>query len=210
MFANQRELSVQEMIQKAYEKGLQDAGIRAVATPAPVFRKNAKGQPEYDSIIITMDHLMENDTGHVNTKMVLSTEDAEAALFSLFDYYGERARISALTSTLDLLVQNRMSLEKGIFLYVVPSETRDRFGNLILQVVMSTNLFAALTRHPDFGDGSEFILIQKLTEHFAKILAAINKSNGGNFPPLSYIGFEEQVAGPKEAPREEPVPDAKA
>lgn len=187
----------------AFELGRR-ASAAAPARPMPVFRKNANGQPEYATIQIVMDHLMENDTGHVNTKLTLSTEEPEAALRSLWDYYGETANLISLESTLDLLVQHRMA-PQGVFLYVVPADMGDRFGNLRLEVVMSTDLFAALSKHPNFGNGSEFVLVETLKEQFAKIMSDIRKAKGG-FPPLSYIGLDGQLAfapAAKEAVTEE-------
>lgn len=179
---------------RAYKLGAEAAyRSQQVTPPPPSFRKNAKGQPEYASIILTLDHLMENTSGHVNTKMVLSTEDVETALHSLWEYYGETSSILSMKSTLDQMVEYRMAPDRGIFLYVTKDVT-DRFGGLRLEVVMSTDLFSALSMHPNFGDGSEFVLIQKLTEQFAQVLAVVNKSRGGEFPPLTFLGLEGQLA----------------
>lgn len=177
---------------RAYELGKRH--MRVVEEPAkPVFKTNAKGQPEYATIQIVMDHLMENDTGHVNTKLTLSTEEPEQALRSLWDYYGETSNLLSMKSTLDLLVEHRMD-PNGVFLYVVPAEAGDRFGGLRLEVVMSTDLFSKLTAHPNFGDGSEFLCIQNLTKQFAQVMADVRRNRDG-FPPLTYIGLEGAALG---------------
>lgn len=188
------------MLAAAYKAGQQSGTKEREVEVMPVFQKNSKGQAEYASITLQLDHLSgPAENGHFNTKMVLSTEDTETALRSLFDYFGERERLCGLNSTLDMLVENRMSPNRGVFLYIVPSEVKDRFGNLMVQVVMSTDLFAALTKHPAFGDGSEFLLLQALTEKFSQVLQDINKARGGQFPPLSYISFEGAFTSAQES-----------
>lgn len=176
---------------RAYDLGKRH--MRVVENPNPVFKTNAKGQPEYATIQIVLDHLMENDSGHVNTKLTLSTEEPEQALRSLWDYYGETANLVSLKSTLDLLVEHRVD-PNGVFLYVVPASAGDRFGGLRLEVVMSTDLFSKLTAHPNFGDGSEFQCIQALTKQFAQVMDDVRRTRGG-FPPLTYIGLEGAALG---------------
>lgn len=177
--------------ERAYQLGSRQARSLPHSDPKPVYHQNANGSPEYGTIQIVMDHLMDDKEGHVVTKLVLDTRNPEQALRRLWDYYGETANLLALNSTLDILMEARQA-PQGMFLYVVPAEVGDRFGGLRLEVLMGTDVFSALSRHPDFGGGSEFVLIQKLTEMAAKIMADVNKSRGG-FPPLTYIGLDGQL-----------------
>lgn len=135
--------------------------------PSLAYSRNARGVPEFASVVITLDHLFNSDPLHVKQKMVYSTETAEEALASLFDYYGETSLLG-LKSTRQILNELDSDPTHSIAIYLVPANMRDRKGGMIVQTVCSTAALHRLTNHPAFGDGSSLVAIDALTGFLAR------------------------------------------
>lgn len=184
--------SVQALVDAAYKQGLQDRP--QAPEDVKVNYLNANGDPEFASIHLTLDHM----TGSGHQKVVLDMGTAEDTLYELFDYYGERQRIMALPSTLNQIVEARLNPERGIFLYVVPSElATDRFGGLIVQAVMSTVAWVELIKHPDYGNGSEWRTINKLVDAF-KVILEEQRARLGELPALTFLSLTTMVKAKSE------------
>lgn len=176
--------------------------------PGREYPKNSKGDPEFASVVLTLDHLLFADAHDVVQKFVYSTKDAEGTLLALIDYYKE-SQIKLLPSTLDLLVQGRMNPEGSIYLYSVPLTNlpatpgripsgQPNTGGVIVQVVMSTPAFYDLINHPDVGRGSALLAVNWLVETVTGFLEGLKKAKGA-YPPLSLFQLEHGIRPPEQA-----------
>lgn len=164
----------------------QQASARVAPQAAMEYPKNADGKPEFASITVTLDHLMNRQDAHVTQKMVFSTQSVEESLAGLMDYYGDGRSAMAMGSNLDLLVKGRQDPEHTAYIYAVPVQTRDRAGGIIVQVVMSTAAMGHLVNHREGGQGSSLIAIDLLVKLVGHALNQARQQLGA-FPALSLV-----------------------
>lgn len=158
---------------------------------------------EYQSVVITLDHLLYRKDGHMTTKAVYSTEEAEQALLSLLRYYGE-ADLAAVPSTLDIFIRGRSNKQGSVYLYVVPAGPTRSNGEanqgLIVQAVMSTETLQFLISHPYLGSGSFANAVKKLVDQILKTMGDLRDATNGSFPKLTLLSYSEEPE-PDEAAR---------
>lgn len=172
-----------------------------IPPPAAPYSLNANGDPEFASVLLTLDHLLYAHPIHVVQKMVYSTMDVEGTLLALLDYYQE-PQVKLLPSTLDLLVQGRSNPEGTIYIYTVPvtnlPATPGRVpsgqpnGAVKVEVVMSTPAFYDLINSQDVGKGSSLMAVNWIVEAVSGFLEGIKKTKGA-FPPLSLFQLERGI-----------------
>lgn len=163
--------------------------------PHPDYPVNAMGQPEFASVILTMDHMLERDSFHCSQKAVYSTERPDEALVSLFDYYREEELIRR-SITREILLDLRNEPNATMAAYVVPAwkvaalaaERLDlnivannpgavqKAENNIVQVILSQQLLSRLTHHKDFGNGSSLMAMNNLVNFLGDNLAGMPES----------------------------------
>lgn len=163
---------------------------------------NSNGDPEFSSVLLTLDHLLYAHPIHVVQKMVYSTMDVEGTLLALLDYYKE-PQVKLLPTTLDLLVQGRSNPEGTIYVYTVPVTNlpatpgripsgQPNTGAVKVEVVMSTPAFYDLINSPDIGKGSSLLAVNWIVEAVTGFLEGIKKAKGA-FPPLSLFQLEHGI-----------------
>lgn len=114
---------------------------------------------EFVSAILTFDHLLNRDDGHVVQKMVFSTQSDVESLLALFAYYGE-PYMTQLPKTLEVLREGAKA-NNPVYVYVTPRGE--------VQSVMSIETMDFLASHPDFGKGTTLGLTDALTRTIASM-----------------------------------------
>lgn len=165
--------------------------------PDPRYPRNSRGQPEFGSALITLDHLIASPTDHnVHFKMVYSTQTAAEALLSLMhDYYpslGAPGLAIKDMSTFEILKQLDEDPANSIALYFVPV-VMDRRGGNIVQVVLSMPALQRLVTHPAFGNGSALLGLDSLVGSVAQYAEAAKAQHGG-LPPLMLMQIQDQAS----------------
>lgn len=176
----------------------------------PDYPRNGNGDPEFGSVVLTLDHMLYRHPFHVVQKMVFSTQDSEEALLGLMEYYHED-HVKLMPSTLDLLVRGRGNQEGSIYIYTVPVTNLPPHpghvpsgsvsGAVIVQAVLSTPAFYDLINHPDVGKGSSLLAVNWLVEAIVSFLEA-QKVAQGAWPPLSLFQLEHGIR-PQSQPEEQ-------
>lgn len=164
--------------------------------PDARYPRNAKGQPEFGSVILTLDHLVESSDIHYHQKAVYSTETAAEALLSLMHDYYPKLGAPALSmdkATFEILKQLDDSPDDSIALFFVPV-VRDRTGGLIVQVILSQIALQRLVTHPAYGNGSALLAMNELVNTVVT-LADRTVQQVGKVPPLLLIQLQDAADG---------------
>lgn len=163
--------------------------------PDPRYPRNNRNQPEFASVLLTLDHLMDASTLHVHQKCVYSTETAAEALLSLMhDYYPSLGgpALSMDISTFEILKQLDEDPINSIALFFVPV-VKDRKGGMIVQVILSVVALQNLVAHPAFGNGSSLLAMNALVDAVSN-LALKTVQQTGQVPPLLLLQLQDQAA----------------
>lgn len=161
----------------------------------PRYPRNNRNQPEFGSVLLTLDHMVDSDGFHVHQKCVYSTETPSEALMSLMhDYYPKHGgpALNLDKSTFEILKQMDASPEEAIALYFVPVVT-DRTGGTIVQVILSLLALQRLVAHPAYGNGSSLMAMNNLVTAVMAIAARTAQQVGG-LPPLLLMSLENKAA----------------
>lgn len=169
----------------------------SIGEPDPRYPRNNRNQPEFGSVILTLDHLISSSKDHnVHFKAVYSTQTAAEALLSLMhDYYPSLGAPSLAINnmaTFEILKKLDENPSEAIALYFVPVVV-DRFGGNIVQVVLSPVALQRLTTHPAFGNGSALLAMDALVGAVQTLAAAAVKQTG-ELPPLLLMSLEDKPA----------------
>lgn len=180
-------------------------GTKPFVPPAPIasdgeadprYIRNARNQPEFGSVLITLDHLIARDNDHhVRVKCVYSTETAAESLLSLMhDYYPQHGAPSLPIkdmSTFEILKQLDEDPANSIALYFVPVVV-DRTGGMITQVILSNVALQNLVAHPAFGAGSALLAMDALVGSVLKLAEAAIKQMG-HVPELLLMQLQDKA-----------------
>lgn len=145
--------------------------------------KNAQGDPEYASIVLTLDGSPPHDGEHIIQKSVKSTQTPEESVVALFHYYNEGA-LSLRGDHLDMLHKGAQT--DTVYMYTPPTKRG------IVQIVIGSGAYRTLIDHKDFGRGSNFVADQKLIEVLARAAQAAEKQRGAT-PALLMIQVGEEA-----------------
>lgn len=155
--------------------------------PSDLYPKNIKAQPEFGSVLLTLDHLLTQNASrfHVHQKCVYSTETAAEALVSLIGTYYPKAQglgpQMVDPSTMEAVNELKKDPDNTVALYMVPREVSDRFGGPIVQVVASLIALQNLVAAPAWGDGSALLGMNALVVNVTEM--ALQASNRLGFVP---------------------------
>lgn len=165
------------------------------AIPSSAYPHNNRNQPEFASVILTLDHLIDSSGFHVHQKAVYSTETARQALTSLMKNYYPSLGASAPVlddATFEVMKSLDEDPMNAIALYFVPVPIRDRRGGVIAQVILSNVCLQNLVAAPAFGNGSALLamnaLVNSVTDLALKARQAI-----GTIPPLMLMKLEDDA-----------------
>lgn len=165
----------------------------SVGEPHEAYPRNNRNQPEFGSVVITLDHLLDSDDFHVKQKVTYSTEQAHQALHSLFHYYKDpRQDITNSEATFEVMLALRNNPDTSMALYFVPAETRDRKGGLIVQVVASMLALQRCVNAKSMGDGSALLGMNALV-NAVQDLAGMAMKKMGAIPPLMLLDLSEEA-----------------
>lgn len=134
------------------------------AAPARVYT-------DYNSVILTLDHMMVRTDQHRVQKFVLSTQSPTESLVSILHYYRDSAMLGR-ASTLEVLQEGAKS-DLSVYCYT---------GPVNVQLIMSPQSYATFVGHPDWGNGSELVAADKFTQFVAEYQNAQIKVRGGLCP----------------------------
>lgn len=170
----------------------------------PRYPRNNRNQPEFGSVLLTLDHLIANDRDHhVRVKAVYSTETAAESLLSLMhDYYpqhGAPALAIKDMATFEILKQLDDDPEHNIALYFVPVVV-DRTGGCITQVVLSQIALQNLVVHPAYGNGSSLLAMDALVGSVTRIAQAAVEQVG-QVPELLLLQLQDHATDRQEEQR---------
>lgn len=160
----------------------------------PRYPRNNRNQPEFGSVILTLDHLLDNSSFHVHQKCVYSTETPAEALMSLMhDYYPNLGgpKLAMDAATFEILKQLDSNPSEAIALYFVPVVV-DRMGGSIVQVILGLTALQRLVAHPAFGNGSSLLAMNSLVGAVASLAARTAQQVGG-LPPLLLMSLEDKA-----------------
>jgi hypothetical protein len=143
-------------------------------TPNADLPQNAAGEPEFASLILTIDHLTLRPGRHIHQKLVLSTQTAIAALSALADYYGQHDQVKHSEDFLEIVAASGRASDP-VFVYTTPEN---------VQIITSTPTWDGLVQSPAFGRTSSLVASQKLLELVAKVSAEAAERNRGGIPRL--------------------------
>jgi hypothetical protein len=165
--------------------------------PDPRYPRNARNQPEFGSVLLTLDHLIGSSQDHnVHFKAVYSTQTPAEALLSLMhDYYpahGAPGLAIKDMATFEILKQLDDKPESAIALYFVPVVV-DRMGGNIVQVVLSMIALQRLIAHPAYGNGSALLGMDALVGAVGSIAKAATEQTG-SLPPLLLLELQDRAA----------------
>lgn len=146
--------------------------------------KNANGDVEYASIVITLDGSPARDGEHIIQKSVKSTQTPEESVVALFNYYGE-GRLSLRGDHLDMLHKGA----QADTVYVYTPATKQG----IVQIILGSGAYRSLIDHADFGRGSNLVADEKLLEVIAGAHDAARKARGAT-PALLMIEVGQEAA----------------
>lgn len=159
--------------------------------PNKEYVTNAAGQPEFASVILTMDHMTDSDPFHVHQKVLYGTETADAALASIVQNYYKDANLSGSGLLVDAMIRLRDNPVGVVVAYVVPARFTDRFGGSIVQAVMSTRTLNALTASPEIGRGSSLVAMDRLVAMLYKAIPQVKGPNDSTIvAPLTVLEFD--------------------
>jgi len=165
----------------------------------PRYVRNARNQPEFGSVLITLDHLIARGTDHhVRVKVVYSTETAAESLLSL--KHGVPSLPIKDMSTFEILKQLDEDPANNIALYFVPVVV-DRQGGNIVQVVLSNIALQNLVVHPAFGAGSSLLAMDALVGAVTRIAEAAIKQ-AGLLPELLLLQLQDKAVDRQAEQRE--------
>lgn len=168
----------------------------------PRYPRNNRDQPEFGSVLLTLDHLLDNASFHVHQKVVYSTETPAEALMSLMHDYYPSLGAPAMgfdPATFEILKQLDINPESNIALYFVPVVV-DRKGGLIVQVVLSLVALQRLVAHPAFGNGSSLLAMNALVGAVASLVAR-SVQQKGTVPPLLLMELQDHATDRQEVQR---------
>lgn len=185
-------------------------GTRPYVAPRPIvndgeadprYPRNNRNQPEFGSVLLTLDHLLTNYRDHhVKIKAIYSTETAAESLLSLMHEYYPKLGAPALAikdmATFEILKQLDDDPINSIALYFVPIVV-DRFGGSIAQVVLSQTALQRLVTHPAFGNGSSLVAMDALVGAVTSLAAATVKQTGV-LPELLLLQLQDAPEGREE------------
>lgn len=136
---------------------------------------------DYQSMVITLDHISAIDDGHSRQKFVASSQDAVDSLLALFRYYKEQDIM--LSSKTVAMIVAAQATPNVVWVY----RTREN-----VQLVLSTEAWLAACADPDLGDGSAMQAVDKLSATIASAEANLIQSSGG-VVPLFFVSFDREV-----------------
>lgn len=171
--------------------------------PDPRYPRNNRNQPEFGSVLLTLDHLLDSSDFHVKQKAVYSTETAAESLMSLMNEYYPSLGAPLPNfdaATFEILKQLDESPLDSIALWFVPV-VKDRMGGMIVQVVLSNAALQRLVTHPAFGNGSSLLAMNALVGAVASLAARTAKQHGG-IPPLLLMQLQDHAADRQEDQRQ--------
>lgn len=161
----------------------------------PGYARTPNGQPEYDSVLITIDSVVANAPGtDVIQKFVMSSQSAVAALMGNISYFNEHELLAHSPKTIELL-QAAGREANPIYVYTPGA----RGVPVCVQVIMSAETFMGLVEHPDFGAGSMMMTAEKIEETVARLTDGIVSERGG-YPPLFFFSPSLEPAALAEDP----------
>lgn len=156
------------------------------------YAQNSFGQPEFDTIILTIDEISGNpELGDIVVqKFVLSSQDALDALVANAIYFGQPNLLA--TPTHGRLLRQSGEMSDPVFVYVTPREGT-------IQVIASMQTWNNLVSHPEIGDGSAMVATDKLQKIVADAIAAAANSLGG-IPNLLLLDLSSERVAQEQAP----------
>lgn len=196
--ANMSKEEIEAYARRSAQQHVQDQlNPQGEATPEPaaapaaresVYPTNINGDPEFASILITIDHAFnakkEGLIGHhVIQKAVYSTQLATETLWSLFDYYGDE-KVQRASSTVEII--GRAYNRDAVFIYTTP--------NGLTQILMGTNTLDYLREHDKFGGGSFLMTVNRLVEGVRQLYEDVMNQGAKGIPPLSCV-FASDLTG---------------
>jgi hypothetical protein len=151
---------------------------------------NENGTPEYQSVIITLDHLSAGREGnpHIHNKFVFSTQDEVEALLALFAYYGESTL--GLNARTVKVMGEMFTKDYPVLAYQTTTNT---------ELVLAMDTFIELINNDTFGDGSIFMAVERIVQMYQRMAIDIlgNAPEGARHAPF---GFELEVAQAEQFP----------
>jgi hypothetical protein len=145
------------------------------------YPSNEKGEPEFASIVLTIDGVSNNPElgDNVVQKYVLSTQDPIEALVNIATYFGEPGLFANPSNA--RILRESGSHSDPVFIYTTPREGT-------IQVITGTPTWDALVQHPKFGRTSALVATDKLVGIVAKVQADMQQFAGG-FAPLLLLNL---------------------
>lgn len=139
-------------------------------------------QPEFNSLVATIDHLSQINDGETRQKFVASTQSVTASLLALFAYYGESAMM-ANERTIDLFTQAAQD-ENVVFVYRTPAN---------IQIVTDMETWNFACTDPALGNGSMLVATDALMQMTANAEGQIVQQFGGVVPLFYFSLSREEV-----------------
>jgi len=164
----------------------------------------AGDQPEYGSVIITLDHLSAGRPGnpHVHNKFVFSTQDEVEAALANFAYYGESTL--GLNPTVIKTMGELFTKDYPVLVYNPAPNPEAGFAGAT-QIIMAMDAFIEAINADNFGGGSILMTVEIISQMVGRI--TVDKLQGApEGSRLPFFGFELDVQ-PDELPENGPGTD---
>lgn len=147
------------------------------------YPQNEMGQPEFASVIITVDSIsLQAEGDDVTQKLVLSTQDTLTALSKNTAYFGEPNLLSQPANL--QTVAGASKNPNPVFVYVTPREG-------VIQIILGTPTWDMIVQHPAFGNSSCLLASERLQQVIANQLGLLAEMTGG-FPKLLALNLSPE------------------
>jgi hypothetical protein len=125
---------------------------------------NTNGDPEYATVVITVDRTHDDPNAHVDRSKLMSTRTPEGMLEGLAAFYGD----TTLMKDYGDVVRECADID---IVYVY----RPRRKADVLKIVAGSGGYRALIDHPAFGGGSTLVADRQLLSRISGIERAVGK-----------------------------------
>jgi hypothetical protein len=142
-------------------------------------------QPEFNSLVATIDHLSQINDGETRQKFVASTQSVTASLLALFAYYGE-SKFAVNERTIDLFTKAAQA-ENVVWVYRTPEN---------IQIVTDMDTWNFACTDENVGNGSMLVATDALMQLTANAEAQVVEQCGGVVPLFFFSLTREAIEEP--------------
>jgi hypothetical protein len=125
---------------------------------------NTNGDPEYATVVMTVDRTHDDAGIHVDRSKMMSTRTPEDMLRGLGSYYGDGASLAECSGLID-----KCAAIDVIYAY------RPKKKPGVLKIVIGSGGYRALIDHAAFGGGSTFIADRHILSWISGVERAVGK-----------------------------------